>query len=383
MNWFYILVGYIGLFVYGLVENARGPVFPEILTEFGLSDSEGALFFVVSSTAALLNNVVFFRLMERIGTLRTMQAYSALQFVSLIGIGLAASFRQTLAGSLCLGICFGGLGIAVNLIVSEGSSPEKRRRALSGLHSMYGISSLLAPLLVTLLYEQGLSWREVLAAVAVGPALVLAVSFSRAGRIEPLAAKPDGAPKTAPARPWRAAVFFSFVVALYVIAEVGASTRLVLYARREAGYSMEAANFLLSAFFMGLLLGRALLAIFHLPLGSRAILVLSASTSLVCLSLGLTRDPAWMAASGLTMSVFYPTALSLVAERLGQGAGFATSMVIIFQSLGLVAMHAALGALSDGFGLGKALWMGPVCLALALLLLSLERFFPREKAVSP
>ena len=49
------------LFALGLVDNARGPVFPDILKEFSLTDTVGSLFFLVASFASLVHNLIFYR----------------------------------------------------------------------------------------------------------------------------------------------------------------------------------------------------------------------------------------------------------------------------------------------------------------------------------
>ena len=47
--WPLILISFASLFVFGISDNIRGPLFPEILKEFNISDSMGSLMFALSS----------------------------------------------------------------------------------------------------------------------------------------------------------------------------------------------------------------------------------------------------------------------------------------------------------------------------------------------
>jgi MFS transporter, FHS family, glucose/mannose:H+ symporter len=38
-RWFIIALAYSTLFLYGLIDNTRGPIFPDLLRDFSLSDA--------------------------------------------------------------------------------------------------------------------------------------------------------------------------------------------------------------------------------------------------------------------------------------------------------------------------------------------------------
>jgi FHS family glucose/mannose:H+ symporter-like MFS transporter len=253
LNWFLLWFAYSSLFAFGFIDNARGPVFPDILKDFALSDSIGALFFLVASGAALINNLLLFKWLERIGSYRTTQVYSVAQVIGLLIIGLGPVFPITLIGAAFVGVSFGGLGISHNLLVTEsvpadggtGGQLGLRRRALSGLHATYGVSSLLAPLTITWLYKLGFNWRMSLAWLAVGPTLVLLLSlFGKPSGITLLTKAQQSQPRGK--RALKVAMFFAVMSTGYVIAEISIGTRLALFARREWGFSLETANDLVS-----------------------------------------------------------------------------------------------------------------------------------------
>ena len=53
-NWSYIIIAYASLFVLGLLDNARGPYFPDILEDLELTDSQSGLFLLFPHSLLLL-----------------------------------------------------------------------------------------------------------------------------------------------------------------------------------------------------------------------------------------------------------------------------------------------------------------------------------------
>jgi FHS family glucose/mannose:H+ symporter-like MFS transporter len=384
IDWFLLTLSYLCLFVFGLADNARGPTFPDMLADFALSDSLGSLVFLVASAASLANNLLSFFWLKRLGPVGALRFYSLVQALGVLMMGLARSYEGLVAASVVYGASSGALGIVVNLLAAGAVGPARRRQALSGLHCMYGVSSLLAPLLVSRIYAGGEGWPTVFLWLAAGPALVAVLSLLRKGgashrRVEQETI--DGAALGLVGvhghvrerkRPRAAAIFFGSFLTLYVVAEVLVSTRLVLFARRALNYSPEEANLLLSAFFLALFCGRLLFAIVSFPFSNAHVLMLSAVSSLIAFVIGLTVHPLGLAVCGFTMSMFYPCAIALVSEDVGSHSEYATSWALTLQSCGLMVMHFGVGAVSDSFGIAQALWLGPMSLILVILLMALR-----------
>lgn len=392
-RWRLVGLAYSGLLALGLVDGTRGPIFPDLLKEFSLSDSFGSLFFLVSSASGFLNNVLLLRWIEKIGPFRTTQVYCLGQAFGLATIGLGQSYLVLLFGSAILGASFGGLGISLNQMVAEEAHEKYRRRALSGLHCMYGISSLLSPLIISILYRFGYNWRVAAGLVSSVPLMVLAASFLVISKVEAskktrirqeqhsnkIGTASDGNHQP---RDWAAVGFFSMLCTLAVVGEISISAWLALYARRVGLYPPGKANLLVAMFFAGLFLGRLILALVPTQWSSLKMLTASVAASLVFASLGLLVSPIFLALTGLAMSIFYPSAIALISElRQGQGgdAAYVTSWCVTMQAVGVMAMHFMVGRISDRFGLAQALWVGPICLAVALVFLTTKSRFLSPK----
>jgi MFS transporter, FHS family, glucose/mannose:H+ symporter len=247
-------------------------------------------------------------------------------------------------------------------LIEEGAPPDVRRRAFAGLHSMYGLSSLLAPLLVGAILGDGHDWNRaflLLAALPVG--LFLVVIPLRTAAPAPVDAPP------APAPPLRAEVVTSLGLASCVACELVISSRLVLHLQR-LGWSPDDARAALSAFFGLLLLGRATLSLVHVGLSNRALLGLSAATTLAATVAGLVLHPLGLVLAGLTIAPFFPTAQARIRDDFPASFDRVMSTALAAVGLTVMATHALVGALSDALDLRRALFVSPAFALLALLL---------------
>ncbi len=387
MNWTYIVFAFLSLFCLGLADNARGPIFPDLLLQFRLSDTMGALFFLVASGLSLVNNTVSRFWLKRWGAFLGLRVFLLVMALGLLLMGLSDRYLWLLCGASIFGVGMGGVGISQNLLVAEGASEKYRRQAFSGMHSMYGLASLLAPAVVTALQGLGWGWQQVLMLLALVP-FSLAVASAWVGRrqrnaresswtSESVTSNGDasGSEKTATAQATRhlerkAIVWAAVVGSLYVGVELMVSTRLTLFARRDWGYSPEKANQLLGFFFTSLFLGRLIMALTRLSVRNRTLLVGSLMGTILFFVLGIFINPVYLALTGGTMSIFFPVLLSLIAEEFSLIQAEATRWLLTTNSLVLMGMHFVVGQLSDAFGLKLALSLGPLmlCLSLGVLL---------------
>jgi len=156
---------------------------------------------------------------------------------------------------------------------------------------------------------------------------------------------------------------------MYVVAEVGLSTRLPQLVESHWRWGSASSALCLSAFFALLLAGRTAFALFRFPGSSIRWLAISASVSLVVSVVGLFTHPAVLALNGLTMSIFFPTAMAWIQDRFGLGADRMIASAIAAVGLGLVLAHFGVGVLTDAIGIRNALLVGPVCLLGVLALL--------------
>ncbi|MCM2282485.1 MAG: MFS transporter [Bdellovibrionaceae bacterium] len=369
MQYVYLALSFLSLFALGLADNSRGPVFPDLLRDFELSDSKGALFFFITSAFSLGNNFLSSYWLPRWGAFRSLQIYLGVQACGLLVMGLAPNYAAVLVGASLFGVGMGGLGIAQNALVGRVAKGPGRMRAYSILHCMYGAASLIAPLLVSELYRRGASWPTALLCMAVPSVGCWLWSWY----VKPLREAGEGNPVRARLGPDRSAVLtLAVAIGLYVMSELLVSTRIVLLARREYGLETGQANQMLTLFFSLLFVGRMSFAFVPARWKPLTIVRGSAFASLAVFAFGLMLGPSWLALAGLTMAPFFPSAMAYVHERFGARSDVALSWTLTLANLLTMVMHQGVGLAADAVGLWVAMWIGPLALMVSFGILCLR-----------
>lgn len=369
MLWPLIVISYLSLFALGLADNIRGPVYPQIIDYFQINNTTGSLFFGISSAFGLIGSLsphYLLRFFDRVGCLRISLF---LLSISLIIIGAATNYEYLLAGSAIFGFSLGLMGVFQNSLVSLGSPTEKRQQVLSGLHAMYGLASMLAPLLVATIFQQTNDWRSSFFIASLIPALSLGYSF-----LVQYPSLPQVENKTQE-KIRRHEVWLATAFSSYVFAEIMVSTRLALVMQKVHLWSPASASIFVTGFFVMMLIGRLGFTFIRLKWDLRMQLMFSLMASIVGLLLGIFIHPYFFFFVGLTMAPFYPMGVAYLSEVFPQRIDQAISTMMVIQGLFVVTMHLSIGRLTDLVGLEKAILLGPLLLFIALILLY---FFPNE-----
>lgn len=351
-----IVAPYFSLLILSLLDNLRGPFFPELIQSLELSATAGSAFFAMTNLFSFLGSWLSHRVLRRHTSVQLMSVASFIVALGYAAISFSPRFGWLMVSCMVFGLAYGALNLAQNVMVFEGSTPRRRRQMFNGLHAMYGLASLAAPLLASAFIENGFSWRQSFLVMAVVPLFTPLL-------LRGVKAKPP--PREKPAEPlarseWLYCAIFSTMMAGYLWGELSLVSRMVLWLRADHGFSPERANFFLSAFFLCLLGGRALFTVVHFErLGNWRILTVSAGLSALCYGLALYVAPFWMVICGLALAPFFPTAMEQVSRLFPEKSAQALGFIIGFGSLSVVVMHMTVGLLTDSFGLTSALMVGP------------------------
>jgi fucose permease len=360
-----LIFGYASLFCYGLADNIRGPVYPEILAQFGLSHSTGSWFFALASVFSMLGGSSIAWFLRRSSYLRMFHVGMILLLVSQICFARAPSFAMALVGSVLFGTASGFLGVLQNVLVLVAGTGPRLTKWMNGLHANYGLSSLLAPLIVSAMSFLTADYRAGFWCVAAATAIVFVASFRVPGFQEPVRDDSDGATGR-----WSVSlVTMALAFSLYVMAEVLMGTRIAQFTREYHGADLRSSGAWTSLFFVGLFAGRMIFAFFHpgWPVRRQLAVGLLLSTGLGIG--GLCVSPWFFGVMGLTMGPCYPLAMSLVSEIFLKRLAFATQVCVTSTYVLLVLMHVAVGELCDRIGTRNALLMAPAGLLVAILLI--------------
>lgn len=376
MSWA-LIFACLSMFVLGISDNIRGPLYPELLSAFSLKNSIGSFSFAVASFAALCGNASAAYILRWVRIDKLLAWAVGLMMVGVLLMGAAPFFGWFLLGSFLFGFGMGATGVAQNLLIAENVMPPLQTKALSVLHGLYGLSSLLAPYLASRAPKafaqseitSGLGWQSaffVCGAIAL-VVLGLILMVRPTGEFVHHDTQSDAFKQP---RSYKTMLWFAGFFATYVASEILVSSRLALYMRSYFGLSLEQSSNYVTYFFVCLLAGRLLFAVKTFRFDLRHQLNGSLLLSIFFLILGLWLNPWFLVLTGLSMAPFYPLAIVYIADRAGVQKRRFITFAMGIQSVCVILMHLGVGYLTDLLGLSFAFSLGIVLLIIALLCLN-------------
>ncbi|MBC7753180.1 MAG: MFS transporter [Moraxellaceae bacterium] len=371
-----LVFAFASMFILGLTDNIRGPLFPEVLNYFTLSSVKGSWSFATTSSAAFLGSYLSIRFLTRY-TLPSLLMLSMLIMGSgVLVMGNAPTFGAFIVGSFLVGVGIGFMAVAQNLLITESVSDEKKTRTLSALHATYGLASFIAPLLASAATQFSNSWRTTFVIIGILCFTYAVIQFlvKPEPRFEVLPASITTENDSAPVS-FRALMFIGGVFAFYVVAEILIATRLAQYMRNYYSMDLTQSSQYVTYFFLCMLAGRLFFAIKKISMSTRKQMNISLILSLILLISGLNSHPIILTLVGLSMAPFYPLSIAYISQVTGIHARRFLTFAMGFQSLAVVSMHLGVGYLTDTLGLFYAFGVGIFALLLSLLCLN---FHPKK-----
>ncbi|MEK6624709.1 MAG: MFS transporter, partial [Bdellovibrionota bacterium] len=275
-------------------------------------------------------------------------------------------FWPMVLGAVTFGIGNGFCSICINILLAEVAPAIHRRQLFSGMHAMYGLASLCAPLVATLFGPKLWPYAFLL---STAPALIfLMIALSSLPSQNNSATTPSQL-RSKTTLPFLTGLFYpGAMLAFYVCAEVLLATRLSQYLEQALQWNYHKAAAYNFYFFMCLTAGRLLTALLPIKLHNPTMLLISLITSTTCFILGF-RYPGAFLMTGFCMSYFFPLTMDTVTERFKECAPAYIAKSIIIGGIFLSCMHYLVGTATDYWGITVALMPGPVFLILALVIL--------------
>lgn len=384
MNWPYIILSYSSLFVFGLTDNLRGPLFPEILKNFAVSDVLGSWMFALGSISGFLASYGCHFLLKRYDRLTVLQSGAISLIFSMWGMALSPVFSLFLFFSFFFGLSLGVIGLVPNILVALGSSSKRKQQMLSGLHTMYGLASLLAPLLAAAVEHFTGNWRWAFGAGSLAPISLLAYTFHSSHK--DLHTKANSSPENHHANKnnLKPQIFLAVMLGFAVATEIMVSSRLALYMQRTLNYSMQSSSLYVTFFFIFMMMGRLLFSMVHFRRSPQSLLTVSLALTGVFILCGVYVHPLFLAATGFSISPFYPLTISWVSSEFPDDLDRAVAYTMAADSVMLILMHLVIGKITDSFGIHQAMLFGlSLVIASLVMVNSFDVLFKRRKHHHP
>lgn len=348
----FIILAYASLVSLSFLDNGRGVTYPLILKSFKIDGNYGALIFSLASLSGLIINFTSKYWLPFLGLVRSTRASLFLLFTSALGFyysHLYLSLEILFITAFVSGIGFGGIGVTMNIMVSEGAPSLLRRRFLSGLHGMYGLASFCAPLLFNFLVGRDFIWSEYFLTISSLFIVVIIISFFVNDTHKDSVKNSYTSGKDSRLT----TLIVGLMVGLYVSSEILISSRLTLYLT-DNGMELVSANKILSLFFVALLIGRFTFAALSLKIKSANLLMLSLLATFIFFTIGITFSPYALALCGLTMSYFFPVSIELINEKFQKTSHQMISIALAIVGINVMIMHNLFGYLSSIYGTKSA-----------------------------
>jgi len=376
-----ITFGYGALFALGLIDNARGPTYPNLLTTFKLGPGPGSWFFTISSIGSLISLLSNKWWLRQKGPFQSLILFNLLMaagaFLIFVGTFIFHQFYAVLFASMIFGMGSGGSGISMNIIIATNAPSHLRRQIYGGLHSMYGIASLLAPFLANYFLDD--KWPELFAWLALIP-LTLAILFYRLKYKFQLSSPsiPNSEQglkyQTIKKKKLRPEHLIAIGLSSYVAAEVLVSTRLVYYLTQTGQFSLASARLYLVLFFVLLTIGRLTLALVKIPISNFNLIIFGLYATAIIQMAGLYVAPICLSLTGLSMSFIFPTGMDYISQLFGaKNSAPIIALTMLMNGIFIILIHLVTGVISQHYGIFTALHLVFILLALSHLLLWLSR----------
>lgn len=378
-----VILAYLCLFSLGYLDNSRGPLYPQILKTFGISTLAGSFLFSGSAFSAFIVAMFSEKIIKKFSLIRPSQFGLICYVISSFLLSYAPvndfGLYAVILASAILGIGVGIHSVTLNLIINENVPTSLKRRLFSGLHSMYGIASFLAPISVGQSLRYNSNWQIYFKFLGIGLSAICVLSFFI--RKEKINKHLDHKEFKIETPIWPMALMFS----CYVCAEVILSSRMVLFLTDHFSLDHVKASEYLSLFFICLLAGRLSFAFLPIKLSSKSLLVFSALLSLIFCLIGIFYEPLFLGLTGLSMSYFFPCGMDFVAGYFTERElDVAFSKVMIAVGGALVLLHFSFGQLTNYLGVSKSILLIPLLIIIVLYILQVQLPFlaKQRKSVS-
>ncbi len=373
---------FLAFFVFGFIDNLKGPLLPEVLRTERLSYSQGGTFFLAAYAGFIVATLLTGIMADVVSNRRVLLLAAVCLLTGIVGLNLFQSFPMLIPCMAVIGLGLGAIEVGGNGLIVELHS-TRRAQYLNLLATFHGVGSLLVPLVTAGLIARHLAWQQIyLCAASLAGVLLLIFAWQPSRQHVP----------TSPPEGWdwevvlrlgftRRMCWFYLLICAYVAVELGVAAWLVEYLQQVHHMSVTTSNFYLSGFFVMIMLGRLVGSWWVERLGYLPVVGCGLVGTLLFLIGGLYGPPSWsllLPASGLCMSIVFPTVTAAVSGLHRAHVGSIFGILFTFGGIGGALGPWVIGLVSDAYGLQTGLSVTLVFGCVALLALYALKFLSNE-----
>jgi fucose permease len=344
-------------FVMGISDGSLGVAWPSMRTELHQPLASLGLLLIYSAAGFLLVNLALNPVIDRLGVGGALRSGFALFALALMLIGLG-NWPAVVAGATVWGLAAGLVNAAVNVY----STVHMSGSSMQVLHGLWGVGTLLGPLLVTASLLAGHTWRPPFLLVALGELALF--GWALRGPTWPDPPRRAGMPPFKVSAPLILGLAAFFI---YTAAEWTGGQWSYTVLTQSRGFPTALAGLAVSLYWTGLTAGRLLGGVAGLRFSSERMLAAGLTLALAA-STGFWLLPAWSALAlpllGLGLAPVYPALMKLTLNRVPEATvGLAVGLQTASGGAGSAFAPAAVGLAMQRLGLPL---LGPLVFSLTL-----------------
>ncbi len=369
--WIGVAISCYAFIAIGIAEAGLGVLLPSILVAYDLTPATVTLLFVSQISGYILAALTSSLVSSRLGLGRMLLLAASLLTGALITYALAPVWGLMVAAGTLLGLGIGLIDAGINTAMVQ---DDRSAHLIGVLHGFYGVGALLGPAIATTLLALGVPWRQVYGVLAaIVSLLVVALLVALIYRYPSL--MKQASTTSTPAwhnlkRSLRTPVVLLTGGLLLVYVGIEASMSNWAYAVQVMARSTPAlvAGYSVSAYWLGLTVGRFMLGYFLRSLGAERTITLACLLLMLGLGAWWQMSDQWLSLPliGFALAPIFPATIWLIPKRLPEAlvpaaVSFATSMA----SVGAALIPSGVGWLASGVGL-EVIPVAMVPLAIAM-----------------
>ena len=383
---------FLSFFVFGFVDNLKGPLLPELLRNGEYSYRQAGTIVLAGYLGFILASLLTGVMADLVNN-RSVLLFAAICLcIGSIGFGTTHSYLGLIGFMGITGVGLGAIELGANGLIVELHS-ESRGLYLNLLSTFHGFGSLLVPLYAGWLVNAGFPWQQIYASSVLLAVPLLVVFWPRKGSFSAVVIRQEEPTDISQEQEqeqgfsyWRALyrdgftcrmICFYVLIAAYVAIELSVGAWMMEYLQHERNMSVRTSSFYLSSFFVLLMLGRLLGAFVVERVDTLLAVFIAIFSSSICVLLGIFGSESLIVLlpiSGFFMSIVFPTVTAAVTKLHVAKTGTILGILFAFGGMGGALGPWTVGFVSDlaGLKIGLASSLAFSVIALGALL-SLKR----------
>ena len=375
--WLLTVGGFYAFFVFGFVDNLKGPTLPALLRDLNFSYGQGGTILFGAYLGFMVATLLMGVLTDAIGNKAVLALAGAFLTIGLTAFSLVSQFWLLALALFVVGLGLGSIEVGGNALIVNLHS-HARGRYLNLLAVFHGVGSFVVPLYAALLLSSDFTWRQVYQfSILLAAGLALFFVLVKYPHQAPAAGEGLNLRTLFASGFTRRMTWYYVLVTVYVAAEIGIAAWIVEFLQQVKGFSISTSSLYLSLFFAAIMVGRFAGSFVVERIGYLRVMLAAALAATGCLIAGIfgpDQFAFFLPLTGLFFSIMFPTTTAAVSALHVENLGAILGVLFTFGGLGGALGPWAIGAAGDLVGIEMAFALNiAFCVMMLISLLALRR----------